>query len=253
MIVLVTIQTVVLVILSVLVVGLLRGYATVLNRLHELDGGGSDAAPTPFRTIPEVPEPAVRRIEGRGEWAPAHDINGVGLGGEIVTVRTVGVDHDTIIAFLSSGCDGCTGFWEELAHPNSWALPTRGRVLVVTKSADEESLSLLSELCAPGVDLVMSSEAWKNFEVPGSPFVVVVDGHTGRIKGEGSGTSFSQVGGLIEQAIRDGNHRGSVIKPAADRERELDVDRVLFAAGIRPGDPSLYPAAEPGDHQVGNP
>lgn len=38
MIALVTVETVLLLILSVLVAGLLRGYATVLRRLHQLDG-----------------------------------------------------------------------------------------------------------------------------------------------------------------------------------------------------------------------
>jgi len=91
----------------------------------------------------------------------------------------------------------------------------------------------------------MSSQAWAEFEVPGSPYVVVADGRTGRIKGEGSGTSFSQVSGLIQQSVDDRDHPAlqagsAVVQPAADREREQDVDRVLLRAGIGPGDPSLY-------------
>jgi hypothetical protein len=88
----------------------------------------------------------------------------------------------------------------------------------------------------------MSSQAWSDYAVPGSPYIVVADGRTGRIKGEGSGTSFSQIGGLIAQASAD---RDRLVKPAADRERESDVDRALLAAGIAPGDPSLYAVAEP--------
>lgn len=250
MIALVTIETALLLILSVLVAGLLRGYATVLRRLHQLDGGAQPAAAPPFRTISAIPEPTGQRIEGRDEWAPAHDIDGISLRGEISSVRTVGVEHDTIIAFLSSSCEGCTGFWHELAAPNgSWAAPGGARLLVVTKGADEESPAALSKLCPPGVDLLMSSQAWAEFEVPGSPYVVVTDGQTGRIKGEGSGTSFSQVGGLIQQSVDDRDHpvlptgvaaTKQVVKPVADREREQDVDRVLLRAGITPGDPSLY-------------
>jgi len=243
---LVTVETVLLLILSVLVAGLLRGYATVLRRLHQLDGGAQPAAAPPFRTITAIPEPTGQRIEGRDEWAPAHDVDGVSLRGEIISVRTVGVEQDTIIAFLSSSCEGCTGFWHELADPDgSWAAPGGTRLLVVTKSADEESPAALSKLCPPGVDLVMSSQAWAEFEVPGSPYVVVADGRTGRIKGEGSGTSFSQVSGLIQQSVDDRDHPAlqagsTVVKPAADREREQDVDRILLRAGIGPGDPSLY-------------
>jgi hypothetical protein len=244
MIVLLTVESVVLAILTILVVGLLRAYATVLNRLHELDGGGR-AAPPPFRTIPEVPAPVSRPVEGREEWAPAHDIDGVSLAGEIISARTVGVDHDTVIAFLSSGCEACTGFWQELAKDQSWTVAGDSRVLVVTKDPADESPDQLAALCPPGVDLVMSSKAWQDFGVPGSPYVLVVDGRTGRVKGEGSGLSFSQVGGLIATAVGDSRSHAGIVKPAADREREEDVDRALLAAGIGPADPSLYPDGGP--------
>jgi hypothetical protein len=237
-------ETVILAVLCVLVAGLLRGYATVLRRLHELDGGAT-AGPPPFRTVSAIPEPAAgQRIEGRDEWAESHDISGTTLRGEIVSVRTVGVEHDTIVAFLSSTCEGCAGFWHELGEPGSWATPQGSRLLVVTKGPDEESPSALCQLCPDGVDLVMSSQAWADFDVPGSPYVVVADGRTGRVKGEGSGLSFSQVGGLIRQSVEDSRHPALAHKPDADRRRERDVDRILLSAGIGPQDPSLYATAE---------
>jgi hypothetical protein len=239
-------ETVILAVLCVLVAGLLRGYATVLRRLHQLDGGAAaSAAPPPFRTVSGVPEPAGgQRIEGRDEWAESHDISGTSLRGEIVSVRTVGVEHDTIVAFLSSTCEGCAGFWHELGEPGSWTTPQGSRLLVVTKGPEEESPSVLSLLCPDGVDLVMSSQAWADFEVPGSPYVVVADGRTGRVKGEGSGMSFSQVSGLIRQSVEDDRHPALAHKPDADRRRERDVDRILLSAGIGPQDPSLYVTAE---------
>ena len=237
-------ETVILAVLCVLVAGLLRGYAAVLRRLHELDGGASAGAP-PFRTVSAVPEPAVgQRIEGRDEWAESHDISGTSLHGEIVSVRTVGVEHDTILAFLSSSCEGCAGFWHELGEPGSWTTPQGSRLLVVTKGPEEESPSVLAQLCPDGVDLVMSSQAWADFAVPGSPYVVVADGRTGRVKGEGSGLSFSQVSGLIRQSVEDSRHPALAHKPDADRRRERDVDRILLSAGIGPQDPSLYATAE---------
>ncbi|HEX2902231.1 MAG TPA: hypothetical protein VHO01_02135 [Jatrophihabitans sp.] len=236
------VELVALAVLAVLVAGLLRGYASVLRRLHDLDAGtlpaGTGGAP-PFRTAGGVVAPA-QQIEGREEWAPSHDIDGVTLRGEIVSVRTVGVAQDTIIAFLSASCEGCTGFWQELAD-RSWTVPVGSRLVVVSKGPDEESPSMLQQLCPPDVDLVMSSQAWVDFAVPGSPYVVVADGHTGRIKGEGSGSSFTQVGGLIEQSVADGRHP-AVIKADADRRRARDVDKLLLSAGIGPNDPSLYPA-----------
>lgn len=256
-------QTAVLIVLAVLVAGLLRAYATVLQRLHQLDGGGtaqSNAAP-PFRTVNGVVGPSAGRPTdlgpaiGRDEWAAAHDIAGVGLTGEVVAVRTIAVAHDTVLVFLSSGCSGCTGFWEQLGDGRWVASYGGSRLLVVTKGPEDESSSLLAELCPPDVDLIMSSAAWSDYEVPGSPYVVVVDGQTGRVKGEGSGVSLSQVSGLVAQAVGDQAARRAPAagepagrnpfgKPPADVEREHDVDRVLMAAGINPGHASLY-AAEP--------
>lgn len=246
------IETVILAVLCVLVAGLLRGYAAVLRRLHQLDGGAAqpNGGPPPFRTVSGIPEPpatsgSAPRIEGRDEWAESHDIDGISLHGEIVSVRTVGVEHDTILAFLSSNCEGCTGFWQELGEPGSWSTPQGSRLMVVAKGPEDESPSVLSQLCPDGVDLVMSSQAWADFEVPGSPYVVVADGRTGRVKGEGSGSSFSQVGGLIRQSVEDSRHPAMARKPDADRRRERDVDRILLSAGIGPQDPSLYAPVEP--------
>jgi hypothetical protein len=254
--VLIVVETVILLVLSVLVVGLLRSYATVLQRLHHLDGGVEQPAAPPFRTAEGVLPPPDRNTpsaadrygsgrDGRAEWAQAHDIVGEGLSGEVVSVRTVGVPQDTVIAFLSSGCSGCTGFWEQLADRRAISALGHSRVLVVTKSPADESISVLRELSSPGVDLVMSSAAWVDYDVPGSPYVVVVDGRTGRVKGEGSGTSLSQVSGLMQQAYGDSASFPGVrpvVKPRSDTEREVDVDRTLLAAGIGPGHPSLYGA-----------
>ena len=110
-------------------------------------------------------------------------------------------------------------------------------------------MSLLRELCPPGVDLVMSGQAWSDFEVPGSPYVVVVDGPTGRVKGEGSGTSFSQLSSLVAQAAGDASAR--LRKPPRDTEREADVDRELMRVGIMPGDVRLYQGAAAGEGEEG--
>lgn len=239
---LVVVETAVLVVLCVLVAGLLQSYAAVLRRLDALDRGAAPA----LRTTPGVPAP-VHRVEGRDEWGPGHDVSGTTLSGEVVQARVVQVEHDTVAAFLSSGCAGCTGFWEELSRPGSWHLPPGARLLVVAKDADAESAGLLAALCPPGVDLVLSSQAWTDYEVPGSPYVVVVDGATGRVRGEGSGTSFSQVMALVAQSGGDaGDADGAprVRKPRSEAEREASVDDVLRAAGIAPGHASLYLPAE---------
>jgi hypothetical protein len=93
---------------------------------------------------------------------------------------------------------------------------------------------------------VLSTQAWRDYGVPGSPYVVLVAGATGRVRGEGTGQSWQQVSALLSRADGGAADRGAPAgrshggKPRADRERESDVDRELLAAGILPGDPSLY-------------
>lgn len=244
--VLVLVETVILAVLTVLVAGLLRAYAAVLRRLHELDAGGT-SGPRQFEVLPT---PVVRRPEDvarqpdEAEFGPAFDISGETLTGEVVSARVVGVEQDTLLLFLSSGCGTCQTFWADLARPVP--LPPQTRLLVVPQSAVDESPVDLAAVAPAGVDVILSSAAWRDYHVPGSPHVVYVDGRTGRIRGEGTGQSLQQVAELLARATGDvGFLTGApVAKSARDRQQEVSVDRELLAAGILPGDPRLYGSDE---------
>ena len=233
MIALVLVETVLLGVLTVLVAGLLRAYGTVLRRLHEMDGG---------RTHLEVLPIDTSRSAEATRAAPAHDVAGETLAGELVTARVVGVEHDTVLLFLSSGCASCATFWTELGQAGSLFLPARTRLLVVPQSAADESPRDLAALAPDGVDVVLSSQAWRDYAVPGSPHVVYIDGSSGRIRGEGTGQSLRQVAELLAQATGDAAFvTGSPLpKSGRDRRQEVAVDRELLAAGILPGDPQLF-------------
>jgi hypothetical protein len=223
--VLIVLETVLLAVLTVLVAGLLRAYATVLRRLHALDGGSESRGPQNFHLDPAaVPAPAARE-----SWTEGHDLTGTS------------VEHDTVLLFLSSGCASCEAFWSELARPV--ALPRDTRLVVVAQGPEIESAGALGELAAPHLDVLMSTEAWRDYEVPGSPHVVFVEGRTGRVRGEGTGQSWTQVAQMLARAtgdlsVVDGRPRAD--KPDRDAEVEAEVDRELMAAGIMPGDPRLY-------------
>ena len=78
----------------------------------------------------------------------------------------------------------------------------------------------------------MSSEAWAAYEVPGSPYFVLVDGPSGQARGEGTGIDWPQVRGLLEQVADDDVFASQlearrVAKPAADDARERRVDAEL--------------------------
>lgn len=239
--VLVLVETVLLAVLTVLVAGLLRAYGTVLRRLHELDAGSSSGP----RQFDVQPAPMVRQPADPG-FGPAHDVTGETLAGEIVRTRVVDVEHDTLLLFLSSGCATCETFWAELGTPGGLRLPPGTRLLVVPQGAADESPDDLAAVAPDGVDVVLSSDAWRDYGVPGSPHVVFVDGPSGRIRGEGTGQSLRQVAELLARATGDAGFLTgrSAPKSARDEQQELSVDRELLAAGILPGDPRLYGSEE---------
>ena len=234
--VLLLVETVLLAVLTVLVAGLLRAHGTVLRRLHQLDGGALVDERTPAFAL----RPTVRLAPSAGAHPAAHDVSGETPEGEIVATRIVDVDHDTLLVFLSSGCETCQPFWDDLA--TAPPLPADTRLLVVAQSPDMESPSELARLAAPDVDVVLSSDAWRDYEVPGSPHAVLVEGRSGRVLGEGTGQSLRQVLHLLVRSTVDSGPvaAGSGERLSRDAQQEAAVDRALLAAGILPGDPRLY-------------
>lgn len=243
---LVVAQTVVVALLALLVVALLRSHAEILRRLHEIDPAGSqDGAhgpePLEFGVRPGVALP-------RESDTPAFDVVGATAAGEDVAVSVVGARALTLLAFLSSGCVTCLDFWHAFARERG-RLPGGMRLLVLTKGPEQESSSAVAELTPPGVTVVMSTQAWVDYEVPMSPYFILVDGPAGAVRGEGAAGSWRQLTDLMGQALADtgGVSRAGSAPPPGPRtpegaaDREARIDRELLAAGIAPGDPSLRP------------
>jgi hypothetical protein len=214
-------ETVVLVLLTVLVAGLLRSHADILRRLHALDGGLGDDASTP-----------VDFVEIAGARSRVADVVGTGLRDDALQIPIAGVAHRTVLAFLSSGCLTCRSFWDAFDDVAALELPDDVRLVVITKDAAEESVTALEDLAPRGLPVVMSSATWAAYDVPGSPYFLLVDGPRSKVIGEGTGTSWEQVRHLMLQATGD------------DDRTEARIDRELLAFGVAPGDPSLYRTAE---------
>jgi len=221
----VAVQAVAIVLLGLLVVGLLRSHAEILRRLHEL-GGGLDPDATPGATA--VPAP-VRRGASTG-----FDLAGTTPADESVRIGVVGARQSTVLAFLSSGCLTCGGFWDTFAATDRLTVPGGARLVIVTKGPEAESESRIRELSPSGFPVVMSTGAWLEYRVPHTPYFVYVDGPTGRIIGEGSAQTWQQVVSLWSQALADAAGLSGGGEARADRE--------LHQAGIHPGHESLYPA-----------
>ena len=241
--------------LSVLVLGLLRSHALILKSLHDLGAGleldrkleeekasESGVGPVPVELERGVVTPT------RGEDSAAPEVTGADLSGQD---RRVDLGGRTLLAFLTTGCSVCAGFWEEFRA--STEVPGGGDLLVVTKGDEEESPSALAKLASPGLDVVRSSAAWGDYDIPGSPYFVYVDG--GRIIGEGSATSWPQVSDLMAQAVGDDEHRADAegFVDRGDRDDPVSVDAELLAAGIGPDHPSLRPEPREDRHSESDP
>jgi hypothetical protein len=194
------------VLLIVLVAALLRSHAELLRRLGP---EGADA--------PRAPEPPAA---ARSDIA-APELAGVTPSGDAVKLALTG--SPTLLAFLSSGCTSCAGFWRTLGDRR--ALPDV-RNVIVTRGADREQRSKLRLLAPSGVPVLMSSEAWRDYAVPGSPYFVLVEG--GEVRGEGVATTWDALASLVRDATEEQREAG-------------DPDARLAAAGVGPGHPSLYP------------
>jgi hypothetical protein len=239
--ILVTIETAVLALMATLVVGLLRSHAEILRRLESIAPSGADDAHSAAgggataRVDPHLP-PA------RAQVTPAFDVVGTTLDGDAVklTVAT-GRPGGTVLAFLSSGCSTCRSFWDELREGGA-ALPGDPRLVVVTKDSAFESPSRLRELAPAGTPVIMSSRAWDDYGIAGSPYFVHA-GPRGEVEGEGTAGSWAQVASLLRDAIEDArgsNGRGGANGAMGPAERLRRAEDELATAGIGPGHPSLY-------------
>lgn len=227
--------TVVVIVLTVLVIGLLRSHGEMLRAFNEMgitfghdnpDGDQTSALlPDPQRRVPHASERIAPSV-GDGE---VHDISGTTPRGGGLVVGLAERNERTMLAFLTSGCATCRNFWD--AFRNDAPLPRSvDRLVIVTKSNDEESPAALQNLTPGRHAIVMSSQAWDDYGVPVSPYFVLIDGPTGTIEGEGAASTWTQVASLLARAEAD---------LELDNERRIDSE--LKAAGLTPDDPSLYP------------
>ncbi len=216
--------------LALLVAGLLRSHAEILRILHGL-------GVTEDEVLGRDHDP--KSIPARPASRPATDVSGATPQGGAVRVGVAATDHPTLLAFLSSGCATCGPFWDGLGDADLPLPLGEPRVVVVTKGPERESPPAVAALAPNGTTVVMSTAAFEDYTVPATPYFVLVDGPSGRIAGEGTATSWEQLAGLLTRAAADAGYATRVRRRFGDRMRDTDAE--LTAAGIEPGDPTLYP------------
>jgi hypothetical protein len=107
-----------------------------------------------------------------------HDVVGVRPDGVACRIDVLEAAAPVLLLFLSAACLGCRDLWDGL-HTLHTGLGGATRLVVVTRSSGEESAEAISALAgdAPrtaGIELVMSSPAYRDYRVGGPPFLTVV-------------------------------------------------------------------------------
>jgi hypothetical protein len=219
----------------VYIVALLRSHADILRRLAALEERTAHGAPSPEFAEPHHGAPAI----GGGEVVTAGAISGTTLHGDSATLSFGPGSPVTLLAFLTSGCASCAPLWAGLHDARDLASVAQ-RVAVVTHDPARESPTRLERLAPAGTDVIMSSAAWADYAVPGSPHFVLTDG-AGGILGRGSALSWSQLQTMLADARADARRAADPARTTAERAQRSEG--ALASSGIGPGHPSLYPTA----------
>ncbi|MYE66318.1 MAG: hypothetical protein F4231_10420, partial [Acidimicrobiaceae bacterium] len=186
-------------VLALIVFGLLRTHAEILRALDRAGIGLDEESEASSLPSPDQDRAGGSSPAGRD----ASDLAGTVPAGGPTKVAVTGVPHHTLLAFLSSGCRTCKPFWQAFAEPGV-DLPGNGtRLVIVGQDPAHDSESALTELVPPGVKAVLSSAAWQDYDVPGSPYFALVDGVDGRVVGAGSALGWEQLRELLQEAVDD--------------------------------------------------
>ncbi len=194
--------------LLILVAALLRAQAATGRHLQQLErrlnrvNRRPATAATGAQPSQDVALPAAAAVGGEPAEGDAVDIEGVAPDGTPVTVSLEVPEKPVLLVFLSTTCGICTSIWERLRDEGVTQAPGM-RSVVVTKDAPPEDLDRIRTMGNPDRQLtvVLSTEAWIDYEVPGSPYVMVVDGRPGSVVDEGSVTGWDGLVGMIGRVL----------------------------------------------------
>ena len=128
-----------------------------------------------------------------GEGRPP--IEGSDIDGNPVTIGGHGAEQ--FLLFVTPGCRVC-----EQVMPSVGAIAqATGKRPLVLADVDEEEARLAFRHKRVSAPLVASLESFTSYEIPGTPYVVVLDEH-GVVQAKGTVNNLEQMEGLIDTALR---------------------------------------------------
>ncbi len=229
-------------VLALLVFGLLRSHAEIIRALHRAgipleENGG------------HVGRPGMAAEASSVAAGGGHDIVGVAPGGYPTKISVTSAGGLTLLAFLSSGCRTCETFWKAFAEPDLDLPDATTRLVIVGQDPPLESEAAFAGLVPPKVKAVLSSAAWQEYDVPGSPYFALVDGTNNRMVGSGTAANWDQMLRMLGRALGD-YLRETERTTTSGRDRASRADEALAAAGIGRDHPSVNPEPRPDEREI---
>jgi hypothetical protein len=118
--------------------------------------------------------------------------------GDRVEVRIGEMEGSVLLAFLATRCDGCDEFWHGFGGDRPGLPPTVTSV-IVTRGPGTAAPAEVEQLAAGtgAVPVVMSDDAWADYQVLGYPFLVLVDAASRTVVAETVGFGWSDLAQLV--------------------------------------------------------
>ena len=164
--------------------------------------GPSTRAVGPPRPASGMALSGLRAIPSGADSAdrPAYDLAGVDPSGRPIEVAVLSHPGRALLAFLAVDCLGCEQFWQGIGDPATLPAHSDLARVVVTKGPDAVSSAAVDAAAADvsGVPVVMSDNAWLDYQVLAYPSFVLVDSPSGRVVGETVGMGWEDVRSMLK-------------------------------------------------------
>ena len=125
----------------------------------------------------------------------ARDIHGSDPAGRPASlrVRAEGGAGTILLLFMSSDCLGCAGIWHDLRTGEHAAKIATSRTVIVTRGPSSENCVRLAALSPPGAEIIMSSSAFQDYQIPAIPYFIHLAASSGTVVSEGVPASLECV------------------------------------------------------------
>ena len=180
------------------------------NRDHHERVSGGELVPPEAR--PRDPTSDARWVAGlrsvpsrKGEPSDgrsAQDVIGISPAGLPVEFRIDHLDRPALLAFLHTHCDGCDEYWSGFGRTDGGPLPHSVLPAIVTRGPESVGLADVQRAAAGvlEVSVIMSDQAWIDYQVLGYPFFVLIDPESRTVIGETVGFGWSDVISMIRSS-----------------------------------------------------